>query len=168
MNLSHSQKHHNLAGEHAITDIGQPILFIVFFSVMILDIFVFEFSSNTIGTISWIIYVPLFLLFFITGSYFIFTSHKVIFSKPEKEEGVVTSGVFSIVRHPMYFGSMLLFFSFVVLSNSILAFLVCIVIAVFYYFISLNEEKLLIKKFCDRYKEYQEKIPMFFLLQSKP
>jgi len=161
MNVSHSQKHQNLAGEHAITDIGQLILFIIFVSVMILDMFVFEFSSNTIGTISWIIYVPLFLLFFITGSYFIFTSHKIIFSKPEKVADIVTSGVFNKIRHPMYFGSMLLFFSFVILSYSILAFLVWLVIVVFYYFISRHEEKLLIKKYGDKYKEYQEKVPMF-------
>lgn len=161
MNVPHSQKHQNLTGEHAITDIGQLILFIVFVSVIILDIFVFEFSSNIIGTLSWTIAIPLFLLFFITGSYFIFTSHKIIFSKPEKVADIVTSGVFNKIRHPMYFGSMLLFFSFVVLSNSILAFLVWIVIAVFYYFISLNEEKLLVKKFGDKYKEYQEKVPMF-------
>lgn len=161
MNLSHSQKHHNLAGEHAVTDIGQLILFIIFVSVMIFDIFFLKFSSNTIGTISWIIYVPLFLLFFITGSYSIFTSHKIIFKENKKETGVVTSGVFNKVRHPMYFGSMLLFFSFVVLSNSILAFLVWLVIAIFYYFISRYEERLLIKNYGDKYKEYQEKVPMF-------
>jgi len=161
MNVSHSQKSRNLGGEHAVTDIGQLILFIFFVSVMILDIFVFKFSNNTIGTISWIIYVPLFLLFFITGSYFIFTSYQIIFRKTENETGAVTSGIFSIVRHPMYFGSILLFFSFVILSHSILAFLVWLVMGVFYYSISRYEEKLLIKKFGDKYREYQGKVPMF-------
>lgn len=161
MNLSHSQKHHNLAGEHAITDIGQIVLFMTFVLVIVLDIFIFKFSNKTIGTISWMIDIPLFLLFFITGSYFIFTSHQMIFRKTEKEIEVVTSGVFNKVRHPMYFGSVLLFLSFVILSYSILAFLVWLVICVFYYFISRHEEKLLSNKFGDEYKDYQKKVPMF-------
>jgi protein-S-isoprenylcysteine O-methyltransferase Ste14 len=161
MNPSHSHKHHNLAGEHAITDIGQLILFVIFVLVMIIDIFMFKFSNRMIGTLSQILAIPLFLIFFLIGSYFILTSHRIIFRETDKEVGIVTSGVFNIVRHPMYFGSVILFFSFAILSNSILAFLVWIVICFFYYFISRHEEKLLINKFGDKYREYQEKVPMF-------
>ena len=89
MNVSHSQKHHNLAGEHTVTDIGQLILFIIFVAVIILDLFVLKFSSNIIGILSRVIAIPLFLLFFITGSYSIFISHKIIFGKTGKETGVV-------------------------------------------------------------------------------
>jgi protein-S-isoprenylcysteine O-methyltransferase Ste14 len=160
MNLSHSHKHHNLPGEHAITDIGQLILFVIFVLVMILDIFTFKFSNKIIGTLSEVFTFPLFLLFFLPGGYFIFISHRIIFRETDKEVGIVTNGVFNIVRHPMYFGSILLFFSFVILSYSILVFLVWIVICIFYYFISRQEEKLLIKKFGDEYKEYQKRVPM--------
>ncbi len=161
MDSSHSQKHHNLAGEHALNDIGQLILFLVFVSVVVLDLFILKYSNKIIGTPSWIIALLLFLLFFLTGSYFIFTSHRIIFKKTEKETGIVTSGVFSIVRHPMYFGSILLFFSFVVFSYSILAFLVWLVICFFYYFSSRYEEKFLIDQFGDKYREYQKSVPMF-------
>jgi len=161
MNSTHSQKHYNLAGEHPLTDEGQLILFLVFVLVIILDIFIFKFSQQVIGILPWIIAVPLFLLFFIIGSYFLFTSHQTIFKKNEENKGIITNGVFSLVRHPMYFGSILLFFSFVILSYSILAFLVWLVIVFFYYFISHYEEKLLIKKFSDKYREYQKRVPMF-------
>ncbi len=162
MNPSHPHKHHNLPGEHAITDIGQLILFVIFILVMIFDIFIFKFSHKIIGILSQAITFPLFLLFFLIGVYFIFTSHQIIFGKNDKEVGIVTNnGVFKMVRHPMYFGSILLFFSFVILSNSILTFLVWIVICVFYYFISRHEEKLLINKYGDKYKEYQKRVPMF-------
>lgn len=161
MDPSHSHKHQNLPGEHAITDIGQFILFVIFVLAMILDIFIFKFSNKMIGELSWIITVPLFLLFFLIGGYFIFISHQIIFGETDKEVGIVTNGVFKIVRHPMYFGSVLLFFSFVILSCSILALLIWILIGVFYYFISRYEEKLLINKFGDKYKEYQKRVPMF-------
>lgn len=168
MNLSsRSPKHHNLAGEHPLTDTGQLILFIVFITFLILDIFVFKFSSNIIGTLSWTDTLPLFLLFFITGIYFIFTSHNIIFKKTDQENGIITKGVFNKVRHPMYFGSVLLFFSFVILSYSILSFCIWIVICFFYYFVSRYEEKLLINKFGDKYKEYQKKY-LCLCLSSSP
>ncbi len=168
MNLfSHSSRQLNRAGEHALADIGQLILFITFVLVLVLDIFVFKFSSKIIGILSWIIILPLFIVFFIAGSYLIFTSHQLIFKKIEKDTEIVTSGVFKIVRHPMYFGSVLLFFSFVILSYSLLAFLVWLVICFFYYFISRFEEKLLIDKFGNKYQKYQEEVPMFIPFLKK-
>ena len=161
MNSSHSHKHHNLPGEHAITDIGQLVLFVIFVLVIIIDIFILKFSNKMIGTMSQMLTIPLFLLFLLTGSNFILISHRIIFRDTDKDIEIVTKGVFNIVRHPMYFGSILLFFSFVILSNSVLALLVWILICVFYYFISRYEEKLLINKFGDKYKEYQKNVPMF-------
>lgn len=164
---SHSSRHHNLAGEHAITDIGQLLLFVAFVLILVLDIFVFKFSLKIIGTLPYIIALPLFILFFIAGNYLIFTSHQLVFKKIEKDTEIVTSSVFKLVRHPMYFGSILLFFSFVILSYSLLAFLVWLVICLFYYFISRFEEKLLIDKFGNKYKKYQEEVPMFIPFLKK-
>ena len=161
MNPSHSHKRHNLPGEHAVTDIGQLILFAIFVLVMVFDIFIFQFSNKTLGTLSQMVTIPLFLIFFLIGGYFILTSHRIIFRETDKEVSVVTKGVFNIVRHPMYFGSIFLFFSFVILSNSVLAFLIWIVICFFYYFIARYEEKLLVNKYGDKYEEYQKKVPMF-------
>ena len=108
MNPSHSHKPHNLPGEHAITDIGQLILFAIFVLVMVFDIFIFQFSNKTLGTLSQMVTIPLFLIFFLIGGYFILTSHRIIFRETDKEVSVVTKGVFNIVRHPMYFGSIFL------------------------------------------------------------
>ena len=167
MNVSHSHKHQNLPGEHAITDIGQLILFVIFVLATIFDIFIFKFSNKLIGTTSQILTIPLFLLFFLMGGYFIFTSHRLIFKETEKEVGMVNNGIFQIVRHPMYFGSILLFFSFVILSNSILAFSIWIIICFFYYFIARYEEKLLVNKYGYDYEEYQKKVPLFIPFTKK-
>lgn len=161
MHFHCSQKNNDLAGEHVFTDIGQLILFIIFVSVIIVDLFLLKFSTRIIGPLPSILAVPIFLLFFINGSYFIIKSHRIVFGKKEKEAGLVTKDVFRIVRHPMYFGSILLFLSFVILSYSLLAFLVWVVICLFYYFVSRHEEKLLSNKFGNAYKKYKEKVPMF-------
>lgn len=163
MKSNHFRKYHNLAGEHPLTDIGQIILFFVFTFTIALDKFILKYSSKIIRKQPWRITLFLFLLFFVMGGYFIFTSHKIvtILKKSEKESEMITDDVFNIVRHPLYFGSILIFFSFVVLSYSILAFLAWLVICFFYYFVSLHEEKLLIKRFGEKYKEYQKRVPMF-------
>jgi len=161
VHTNHSQKHSDLAGEHFITDIGQLILFIIFVATIMIDIFLLKFSIKIIGSLPLLISIPLFLLFFITGSYLIMKSHKIIFGKEKKTARFVTEGVFNIVRHPMYLGSVLLFLSFVFLSYSILSFFVWLIICSFYYFVSKHEEKLLISKFGDSYKKYREKVPMF-------
>lgn len=164
-----SHKDNNLAGEHKITDVGQIILFIIFVLTIIVDKFMFKFSFRTIGSLPYLISIPIFVLLFMAGSYFIIQSHGVVFGKGNKESRLIQEGVFSMVRHPMYFGSILLFLSFVVFSYSILSFLVWLVICLFYYFISKYEEQLLIKQFGDVFREYRKKVPMFIpFLKSIP
>ncbi|MDD5659621.1 MAG: hypothetical protein PHR39_06395, partial [Actinomycetota bacterium] len=90
MNSSHSHKHHNLPDEHAITDIGQLILFVIFVLVIIIDIFILKFSSKMIGTLSQMLTIPLFLLFLLIGGYFILISHRIIFRDNDKDIGIVT------------------------------------------------------------------------------
>lgn len=156
-----SHKHNNLAGEHKITDVGQLLLFIAFVLIIIVDIFILKLSFRTIGSLPYLISIPIFSLLFIAGAYLIIKSHGVLFGKEKKETSLIQEGVFSMVRHPMYFGSILLFLSFVVLSYSVLSFLVWLVICFFYYFISKYEEQLLIMQFGDAYREYRKKVPMF-------
>ncbi|MFZ2330824.1 MAG: isoprenylcysteine carboxylmethyltransferase family protein [Atribacterota bacterium] len=162
MKSNHVRKHHNLAGEHPLADIGQILLFFAFNFAVVLDIFILKYSGKIIGKQPGRIAHILFLLFFAIGGYFVFTSHKIIYilKNSEKENEIATDGVFTIVRHPLYFGSILIFFGFVVLSYSVLAFLVWLVICFFYYFITIYEEKLLIRRYGEKYKEYQKRVPM--------
>jgi len=84
----------------------------------------------------------------------------MVFGEKREEPQVITTGVFSIVRHPIYFGSILLYLGFILLSLSLLSVLVWILIIVFYYMISLYEEKLLTQRFGSAYEEYKKKVPM--------
>lgn len=151
----------HLTGEHAITDIGQLVLFIVFVLIMVLDKFIFHYSLNAIGTLPVIVSMPVFVILFLSGVFLINQSYRVIFGKEKKKSGFVQEGVFRLVRHPMYTGSMLLFLSFVILSYSILALGVWVFICVFYYFVSKHEEKLLYLKLGQTYQNYKNEVPMF-------
>ena len=83
-----------------------------------------------------------------------------VFGKSRKEPQVITTGVFFIVRHPIYLGSILLYLGFILLSLSLLSVLIWFIIIVFYYTISQYEEKLLTQRFGSAYEEYKKKVPM--------
>lgn len=82
-------------------------------------------------------------------------------AETHRTEKIITSGVYSITRHPQYLGgllahvgiSFLLSASYSLLSTPLMAFLI--------YLISRKEEKELIKEFGKEYEDYRKKVSMF-------
>jgi len=156
------QDREDLIGEHALSDIGQLIFLVIFFSVWIADSFVFKFSTFLTQYISNYIRIPISVIAFIIAGYLAQKGMNTVFAEKRESPQVITNGVFSIVRHPIYLAAMLLYSGFIFLSLSLLSILVWIFIIVFYYQISRYEERLLIKKFGSAYIDYMKKVPMFF------
>ena len=77
--------------------------------------------------------------------------------KVEKNQKVIDTGLYSIVRHPMYMATLILFLSMPLVLGSIISFLVFLI----YPFIIIkrlkNEEEFLEKKL-DGYSEYKKKV----------
>ena len=165
MTKGHKRKSHehrkDLAGEHRWSDIGQLIFFIIFIIGMIFDIFLLKISNSWQNLVPWYIRILIIIpLFFIAG-YFAQNAHKKVFQEERKKLSVIKTGVFAKIRHPMYLGSILLYLCFVVLSFSIIAFIIFIIIVIFYYHICKYEEKLLVEKLGKEYIDYMEKVPMW-------
>lgn len=154
------QHRDDLTGEHAFSDIGQLILLIIFLTIWIADSFVFKYSTFLTQYISNYIRVPIALIVLVISGLLAWTGLKIIFGETREEPQVITTGVFSIVRHPIYLSLILLYLGFILLSLSLLSVLVWILIIVFYYMISRYEEKLLIQRFGSAYEEYKKKVPM--------
>jgi protein-S-isoprenylcysteine O-methyltransferase Ste14 len=74
---------------------------------------------------------------------------------------LATKGAYRIVRHPMYVSYSLFFLGLPLILLSA-PFFVCIVGIFGYYRIAKAEEDVLLSRFGDAYKEYQEKVGMFF------
>jgi len=72
---------------------------------------------------------------------------------------IVDSGIYGIVRHPMYLGAMLMFFSHIFLGQNWLGAIGTIVAIVCCYLIILSGDQRNIEKFGDDYKRYMEKVP---------
>jgi protein-S-isoprenylcysteine O-methyltransferase Ste14 len=83
-------------------------------------------------------------------------SYSYVLETLQKDKALVTHGIYKIIRHPIYLGSILytlgtpLFFSSVYGFVMILGFIPCIL-----YRIGI-EEKILVQEFGNRYLEYQK------------
>ena len=78
-----------------------------------------------------------------------------------RAERVITTGVYSFVRHPQYLGGMLAHIGFSVLLAAWYSLLLTPVVVALNYLISWKEEEELVKQFGEQYEGYREKVPMF-------
>ena len=72
---------------------------------------------------------------------------------------VVDSGVYAVVRHPMYLSFMLLILALMLISQHWLSVIFGLPIMVFHYLGMQAEEQSNIEKFGDEYKQYTERVP---------
>ncbi len=106
-----------------------------------------------------------FLPFFIAGVWFgvkgvVETSLKV--AETHRAEKISTSGVYSIIRHPQYFGGILAHIGFSILLSGTFSLLVTPLVVAEIYLISRKEERELSKEFGKEYEDYKMKVPMLF------
>jgi len=151
----------DLAGEHALGDLGQIVLLIIFLTTWIVDSFIINYSTFLAKLIPNFLRIVLSVIVMFLSLYLAGRSLKIVFGETRQEPGVIVKGPFKLIRHPIYVSAILYYFGLLLLSPSILAAIVWIFIMVFYYFISRYEERLLLEKFGDAYADYMKKVPMF-------
>ena len=169
--MGDKQKRHSnrkdLIGEHGYGDLGQMLLLIIFLIVWISDSFFLEYSTlslDAIPNILRLIYgLPILLISGIFAKYGL----GIVFGEVREKPEVIEKGVFKIVRHPIYLGSILLYLGLILLTCSIASAILWIIIIIFYFYISKYEEKLLLKEFGKEYENYMERVPMLIPLKFK-
>jgi len=77
---------------------------------------------------------------------------------------VVDSGIYGVVRHPMYLGGIVMFFSHILLGQNWIVAISTIVGIVCCYLIILSEDQRNIEKFGDEYILYMQSVPRVNLL----
>ena len=150
----------DLAGEHKIGDMGQLILLLIFLGVWIADTFFLKFSVILADPTSLIIRILLGIGILMVAGWLARSGLSVVFGEVRQEPQVIREGVFSIVRHQIYLGAILVYLGLLVFSLSIAAALIWVAIIGFYTFLCRHEEKLLIAKFGDDYTTYMCEVPM--------
>jgi len=151
----------DLAGEHALADIGQLVLAAFFFVTWIVDSAFFEWTTFLNVHVAAVVRVPIAGILLALSAYMAWASHRTIFGKKREEPRVVHNGVFAVVRHPMYLSEILLYLGLLLLSVSLMAAGVWLLTIAFLHFIARKEEQLLLARFGDEYASYMRRVPMW-------
>lgn len=141
-----------------------------------------EFPVLIIGGIAGIVFswqkLPLFPwvniigLLFMAGGYVVHLGYahrefKKLGVKPHGKNGVpdvlVTSGIYSRIRHPGYLGLILIYFGLAVIFGILWMLIPAALFAALTCMTALKEEQLLKKRFGKKYEEYAAKVPWRFI-----
>lgn len=144
------------SGEHPFGDVGQLILLGVFLVVWAAD----SFSLHTSTFLSH--YLPLWVRLLILGlalivALLLFKSGHVVVNHRERHDGVMVTGAFRYVRHPLYLASILTYLGLTVSTMSIFSLALLVGISIFYNYIASYEEKLLEIRFGEDYGRYKKR-----------
>ena len=135
----------------------QDRFFIPFFQRFSLQI---PLLDLTVYLLNFLIFIP----FFIVAAWFGIrgvTDTSLRVAETHRTEKVVTTGVYSIIRHPQYFGGILAHIGFSFLMSGLYSLLVTPLVIALVYIISWKEEQELLKEFGQDYEEYKAKVSMF-------
>lgn len=162
MNVKRHPDHPHLTGEHKWGDRGQLILLLLFLVIWITDSFVFQYSISLTEKVPNLVRMPVAAVIFIAGGLLAWGGMKAVFGTERTRSEVIQTGVFRIVRHPIYLGAILFYIGATISTLSIVSAIILIVIIAFYFLISRYEEQILIEEFGDEYLKYKKKVGMLF------
>jgi len=158
----------SLTGEHALTDIGQLILAVLFAGAWIADSFFLGWTTFLNGHVPLAIRIPVGAVLLTVATSLAMASHRAIFGETCKQPHVVRTGVFAFVRHPMYLSEILLYLGLLLMGISLIAGGVWLATIGFLHYISRTEEKLLVARFGDEYAAYMRDVPMWIPRLRRP
>jgi protein-S-isoprenylcysteine O-methyltransferase Ste14 len=110
-----------------------------------------------------LLHLMIFILFFIVGAWFGIkgvTETTLKVAETHRPTHIVTTGVYSIVRHPQYLGGLIAHIGISFLLSALYSLLATPLIAALIYIISRKEESELIKEFGKEYADYKKRVPM--------
>jgi protein-S-isoprenylcysteine O-methyltransferase Ste14 len=154
-----------LGSEHPLCDRIQLIIVILFFVSWGLDSigrFIFRHSTVVLEAVS----SPLLLLGTIVslgfGLYLLSKAHKAALNEGHNQPKLVDSGVYAVVRHPMYLGTLLFCLSFLFISFSLISIGIWIAFFIFYDRMATYEERSLIQILGEEYIAYKKRVAKWF------
>ena len=162
------EKHVRLGSEHPLWDRIQIVLISSFIVVMLFDnvstlSFGYPSILERVSAYPILLLPAVFLIAF--GVYLVKESHAAVFAKTV-EPKFVDSGVYSIVRHPMYLGGLMILLGFLFLKFSLIAFVIWVVYFVLCDWMASYEEKDLLRVLGKEYADYQSRVPKWLVFSK--
>ena len=143
-------------GEHPFGDTGQLILLGVFLVVWVGDSFFLHISTFLSNDVPLYVRLVILGLGLVTAVYLFMSGHSVT-HREQRHSGVVSTGAFRYVRHPLYLASILSYFGLSISPASLFSLALLVVIFVFHNYIASYEEKLLEASFGKEYRIYKKR-----------
>jgi protein-S-isoprenylcysteine O-methyltransferase Ste14 len=140
------------------------IMFVIMFPIGVVSVWLGFLLLPIPWWLSWLICVVL-----LAAGIYIFVLSKREFDRSGQKltpraygtSKLMTSGIYSSIRHPHNLSSVLLNFGIAFVFKSTIGLLVAVASIIVTYWFTLEEEKLLIQQFGDEYREYKARVPMF-------
>jgi len=150
---------HGIGKEHPQSHLIQASCGLVFFIVWLLDLILIQIPNDILNNNLFIIQILLFLIFLILAIKFGMTSHNRLFGDINQPTRLISDDVFAVVRHPMYFSTLVVYLGFIFLSLSVISLIPWVIAFILYNKIAIFEEKELERIFGNEYFEYQKEVP---------
>jgi protein-S-isoprenylcysteine O-methyltransferase Ste14 len=160
MNQNMKQSGDELSENRRLTDTGQAVLFVLFMTVWITDL-VLHYADFLTVYITPYLRIPLAAVFFLIAIYMAVKGMSAIYAMKAGNPGVIRTGVFGMVRHPVYLAEILLYLGFLMINISLAAVAVWLITVTFLHYISCREEKALSTLHGDEYTRYRTEVPMW-------
>ncbi len=141
-------------GEHPYGDAGQLILLGIFLIVWAGDSFFLHLSTFLTDYLPWYIRLIFWVSCLAAAAFLIKSSHGIV-SHSQRSRGLVSTGAFKYVRHPLYLGCLLFFLGLALATASLFSLVLWVAICIFYNYLASYEEKLLKARFGESYIIYQ-------------
>jgi len=143
-------------GEHPFGDAGQLILLCFFLAVWLVDSFLIQKTTFLSEHVPLYVRLVIMALSPIAAACLFKSGHGVV-SDDSRPAGVVSTGAFRYVRHPLYLAGILFYPGLAVSTASLFSLALLAMIFIFYNHIASFEERLLLEKFGESYETYKKK-----------
>ena len=156
MSAKKHKGHPHLSGEHPFGDAGQLIFFIVFLGIWITDSFVFHYSTFLQQSVPGFVRVAVASPILIVAWVFARRGMKAVFGTPRTKPELINTGVYRLVRHPIYTGALMLYLGCILMTLSLASAALWLLIIAFYIYLCKYEESVLAEEFGDDYLQYKK------------
>lgn len=158
-------------GEHPFGDAGQLMLLAAYLAVWVADSFFLRISTFLSEYLPLYLRLPVSGLCFATATLLVSSGHVVV-SRTHRPWGLLTTGAFRYVRHPLYLASLLTYLGLTVATASLFSLVLFAGIFQFHNYIASYEEKLLETRLGQAYRDYRARtgkwVPVYRIDRSGP
>lgn len=143
-----------------------PVFFQKLFVIVIVGpLFIAPVIPQSRFDISNVLSLPIGITLFILGwIIIIFAFFKIgITPSLRKKSNLITSGIYSVIRHPIYSGTLISVLGWTVLFKSIISMIYFPLLCLLYIVATILEEKALIEEYGDEYLNYKQKVTKRFI-----